>query len=130
MNSSGPGVPTQPAARGEKSRALVIVIGLASALVLIAAVVSGLQQASLARRQTTYAHCQAKVNDALINAQNARVVAANQDRDALDRMVSDITRAMSRADTEAALARYQQTRAATDAERKRHPLPAPPSQSC
>ena len=113
-----------------KRRVMAGVGALACLLALIGAVWQGISQADLARRQTAYTHCQARVNDAPIKAQNARAVSADQDRDALDQLVSDIIRARSATDTEAALARYQRTRAATDAQRAQHPLPAPPSQAC
>lgn len=113
-----------------KRRGIGVFIGVASLVTLVIAVWFGIQQADLAKRQTAYSHCQAAVNDALVAAQNARATFADQDRAALDRMVLDITKATSRADTEAALQRYQQTRATTDLERAQHPLPAPPSQAC
>ena len=85
---------------------------------------------SLYAGQREYVQCQAAVNNALITAQVARAGAGEQDRDAMDRLVSDVTKATSPADSRAALARYQQTRAAADADRAANPLPAPPSQTC
>lgn len=94
-----------------------------SVLAMVLAVVSGL-------RSQSYARCQAAVNDALVAAQIGRDEAAAHDRQAVDRMVTDVLAARSPADTRAALERYRDTRAEADRNRAEHPLPAPPSQTC
>lgn len=90
------------------------------------------------------AQCQAQVNEALIEASNARAAAATADRDS-DRAESAATAELIRtvftaATTPERLAAYDKYRAALDdigkrraaaeADRAQHPLPAPPSQVC
>jgi uncharacterized membrane protein YdfJ with MMPL/SSD domain len=107
----------------ERQRATGVIVLVASMLAVLGATYSGYRSAS-------YAHCQARVNQALVVSQNARAQAAAQDRAALDRMVNDVVNAHSREESRAALDRYQATRRASDEERAKHPLPAPPSQVC
>lgn len=80
--------------------------------------------------QIEHQKCQALVNDSFSRALSARTVAAEQDRSALDKMIEDVTKAKSPADTRAALELYRATRAKADQERKEHPLPRPASETC
>lgn len=80
--------------------------------------------------QMTYTRCQAAVNDALIHAQRDRADAAQQDREALDRLVTDVLAATDRTKSRQALQDYVNARAAADAQRAAHPIPDPPSSTC
>jgi hypothetical protein len=104
-------------------RPVALLMFAASVLALALAVISGVNTSK-------YAHCQARVNQQMVVAQNARAAAAEVDRDAIDQLVSDVVMSRTAADTLTALNRYQATRAAADEARRQHPLPAPPSQVC
>ncbi len=97
---------------------------------LVASVVALGMSALVGYQSRGQAECQARINEQLVVAQSARAKAADQDRDAVDRLISDVSEAKSPADSRAALQRYRDTRASADAERTRNPLPAPPSQRC
>lgn len=99
------------------------IVLFASLLALGFATVTGIQSREFAR-------CQAQIYEQLVTAQNARASAAAQDRAAMDQLVQDVSNAKSPADSRAALQRYRDTRATTDAERTRNPLPEPPSKRC
>lgn len=77
-----------------------------------------------------FAKCQAQVYEQLVAAQNARAAAGAQDRNAIDRLIQDVSEAKTPTDSRTALQRYRDTRAAADAERQRNPLPEPPSKRC
>lgn len=92
----------------------------------------------------SYAKCQSMVTEQLILANNARALAADEDRRS-DRLESDATALLIRtvftsptvADRVAAYDAYQATmahiaedRAATARYREDHPVPDPPSQAC
>jgi len=98
--------------------------------VMVASIFALLMAVYTSYRSAVYTHCQANVNEALVRAQTSRAAAAEQDRDAVDRLVTDVLNARSREDSRAALERYRATRAAADAERAKNPIPAPPSQTC
>ena len=109
----------------------------ASVLALIMSMVSSCQSRS-------YARCQSAVSEALIAATNARADAAERDRQS-DRDESAATAELIRtvftvqtpAERIAAYRAYRSAldgvntrRAAAEADRATHPLPAPPSQVC
>lgn len=117
-------------------RANWFLLGL-SALALLAAVWSSVQGQA-------YARCQAMVNESQSIAQRERAAAADQDRQA-DQQESAATAALirsvftsgSRAQSLTAYATYKTTlddinarRADTDQQRRAHPLPALPSETC
>jgi hypothetical protein len=98
--------------------------------VLAASVIALLLAGLSGYRSATYARCQAGVNEQLVKATNARAAAAEQDRDAMDQLVTDVSNAKTADDSRNALARYRQTRAKADQDRRDHPLPSPPSEHC
>lgn len=106
-----------------RSRWPGLVLVVAALLALGGSVVTGYQQHA-------YAQCQAKVNEQLIRSTSARAAAAEQDHAALDEMIRAVSVATSREQSDSALAAYRKKRDEADEERKRNPLPAPPSQTC
>lgn len=106
-----------------RQRVMGWVVLTASVIALVFSAVTGVQARD-------HAKCQQRINEQLVVASNARASAAAQDRDAIDRLIADVSEAKSPGDSRIALQRYRDTRAAADAERERNPLPAPPSQRC
>lgn len=86
--------------------------------------------AYLGVQQVEYIRCQSKVNDSFSRALKARTDASQQDRNAMDRLVEDISNAKAPGDAKAALDRYRETRTKADADRNKNPLPEPASSAC
>lgn len=74
--------------------------------------------------------CHARYAEATARAVDARTEAAEEDRGAVDRMVSSVVTAKSREDTRAALLGYLDARKRADETRRRNPLPPAPSELC
>lgn len=94
------------------------------ALIVVALVVG--VWAALGQRQLT--RCQAAYAEASNRSTAARAHAAEEDREALDELVSAVVR-----DPHAgldALREYERVRAAADARRAANPVPPPPSNRC
>lgn len=70
--------------------------------------------------------CQVRYNSTVVQITTERAVYGEKDRNAIDQLVHDTSVARSRDDGIKALAAYQRTRAATDAERAKHPFPKVP----
>jgi hypothetical protein len=105
------------------TRRFGIIVMIVSLLAVGGTVWSSIERAATER-------CQARVNDALITSQRARAEAAAQDRDALDRLVASVAEASQPAQVRAALDAYRADRTTSDENRRRNPLPEPPSQVC
>jgi hypothetical protein len=116
---------------------LPFLLGLVSVIALVAAIASSIQSSMNAR-------CQATVTEQLVSALRERTAAAANDRDA-DRaesrattvLIQTVFSAKSRTEIQAAYKVYEANLAAVDkqrdeAERQRrdHPLPDLPSQTC
>lgn len=102
-------------------------------VVLVASFVSlGVSWYTGAER-AAYQRCQVAVNDNLIRSQQARALAAEQDRQAMDDLVANVLAASETRDPGASLAAlrdYLNARADADAQRAANPIPVPPSQTC
>lgn len=81
-------------------------------------------------RQYSLAGCLAEYNNQAAQATGQRSDAAEEDRQALDEMLTTIANAKERGAAAAALRTYVDTRARADAKRAKNPPPAPPSVSC
>ncbi len=87
-------------------------------------------------RQYALADCLASYNDDQARSSGQRLIAAEQDRQALDDMIAAIAGARSATPAEAqaqvngALDRYLAVRATSDEQRRKNPPPPPPSQRC
>lgn len=99
------------------------VLAGAAGLSLVVAVWSGVQSRA-------YVACQARWSQAYAASAQERTLAAEVDRQALDAMVAAVASATSAAQSRAALQRYQDARAAADAQRAEHPAPALPDEVC
>lgn len=99
-------------------------------LLFAASLIMVLASTYLGYKQYSYVHCQTLVNDSFVKALKARTDAAEADRNAMDQLVSDVSNAKTRDDSVRALAKYRETRAKADADRRQHPLPEPASSSC
>ncbi len=111
------------------SRAMTRAIQLVAITSLLLALVVGLRQFQLA-------DCLAQNQTDSSNSSAQRILAAEQDRKALDAMISEIAGARSvppeqaGAKVSAALDHYIKARADADEQRKRNPPPPPPSEAC
>ncbi len=111
------------------SRAATRIIQLVAIASLILALFVGLRQYALADCLSTYSDDNAR-------ASAQRLLAAEQDRKALDEMISQVAGARSAPPAEAgrqvsdAFDKYLRQRAEADAQRKRNPPPPPPSERC
>lgn len=87
-------------------------------------------------RQHQLADCLAKYNDDQAASSGQRLIAAEQDRQALDEMVGAFAAARSASPEDAqrqvngALDKYLAVRKQSDEQRRRNPPPPPPSQRC
>ncbi len=87
-------------------------------------------------RQYALADCLATYSDDNARSSGQRLIAAEQDRKALDDMIKGIAGARSvspaeaQAQVNAALDKYLAVRAQSDEQRRRNPPPTPPSQRC
>lgn len=81
-------------------------------------------------RQYALADCLANYNDQQARASGQRLEAAEEDRQALDTMVSAVVNAKERGDAARALVTYLETRRQSDLKRAQNPPPAPPSEAC
>lgn len=111
------------------SRGVTRIIQLVAILSLFLALVVGI-------RQYTLANCLAQYSDDNARASAERLKAAEQDRKALDIMISAIAGARSVGPEEAqrqvngALDTYLSSRTEADEQRRRNPPPDPPSERC
>ncbi|MEU1810938.1 hypothetical protein [Micromonospora aurantiaca (nom. illeg.)] len=92
-----------------------------AALALVLSVYVGVQQVRLTQ-------CLAAYNEASNKASAARTLAAEQDRAAQDELFRQIAEQPRNGID--ALREYNDQRAQADEQRRRNPLPAPPSQRC
>jgi hypothetical protein len=79
-------------------------------------------------KQYELANCLAKYNNEAALAQQARIVAADEDRAAQDALFRAI--AADPRHAIAAVAVYNKARDSADEQRRQHPYPAPPSETC
>ncbi len=111
------------------SKAATRIIQLVAIASLLLALFVGLRQYSLA-------DCLSRYSDDNARTSAQRLLAAEQDRKALDEMIAQVAGARSAPPSEAgrqvseAFDRYLQQRAEADAQRKRNPPPQPPSERC
>jgi hypothetical protein len=100
----------------------VLVVAL---VILVFSVVSTLVSWNVERDQEQFAQCQATVNQARTNVLNEIFVIAQQDRAAVDDLVSTVANAMSREEVARAFKEYRTTRDRLEKERRERPLPQP-----
>lgn len=104
--------------------------GFVGWILVVASAIAVLGSVFVGYEQNEYQKCQGKVNDSFTRALAARSTTSEQDRAALDRLVEDIAKSKSSAETKAALELYRSTRTKADEERGRNPLPKPASEAC
>lgn len=109
-------------------------------LSVVALIMAGLSEWQINRNSA----CQSAVNEAVVQAQNYRGAAADEDRQsdraesaAFAELIRAIFASKTQADVATAYAAYNRTitdvaarRAQAEAQRAAHPIPAPPSQTC
>lgn len=111
---------------------------LGAFLVIILAILTVASSALTLNRQAAFIACAATYSEQAARAFNARTMAAEQDRAALNALVTRVARATTtspdpavrRAEVNAALADYVAETAQADRERAATPFPAPPSEVC
>jgi hypothetical protein len=87
-------------------------------------------------RQYQLADCLAQYNNDQASSSGQRLIAAEQDRQALDEMIGAFAAARSappedaQRQVNAALDKYLEVRATSDEQRRKNPPPPPPSQRC
>jgi hypothetical protein len=107
-----------------------------SRVVQIIAVVSLLLALYVGVHHYQLAGCLAEYNNAQARSSGERLAAAEQDRQALDDMMSAFAAARSAApgdaqrQVSAALDKYLEVRRTSDEQRRQNPPPPPPSQRC
>lgn len=109
---------------------------LVARTIQIIAVISLLLALYVGFRQYRLADCLAEYNDDSAQSSGQRLIAAEQDRQALDEMIDAIAGARSvspeqaQRQVNAALDKYIAVRATSDEQRRKNPPPPPPSQRC
>ncbi len=107
-----------------------------SRMIQVVAVLSLFLALYVGVRQYQLADCLAKYNNDQAASSGQRLIAAEQDRKALDDMVGAFAAARSsgpedaQRQVNAALDKYLAVRAQSDEQRRRNPPPPPPSQRC
>jgi hypothetical protein len=76
------------------------------------------------------AQCQARVNQQLVMALRARAESVDARDTAFDQMLDALLTAKSPEERRATLATYRAAQAQVAADRREHPLPAPPDETC
>lgn len=113
-------------------------------VVMVVSMVAVALAINSAYQYSSYARCQAGVNEALIRSQAGRAEAAAQDRQsdvqesaATAELIQAVFTGQSTGERVAAYAKYRKPldditaqRAQTEEQRRANPLPAPPSQTC